>query len=559
MIKVLEDRIKVAAQSYYENGKAIMTDYDFDKLVDSLKAIDPNNKLLTTPGFGYDTSKVGRKEVYHEDKLYSINLKIKDYEEFKSYFNNLKDQGYLLQMIQPKFDGISATGYWKNGKLTKLVTRGDGVKGFDIKNNVNLDGMDGLIKNGSARFEICMSWENWKKYYNIEENPSPRNLVAGICSKLNPEPWEKEIAHPILLDGTVLEKKFIRTPKLLMIEDVKDELPKCDYPTDGYVIKYVDVNGTLQVYAFKPQNEMRETEIVDITWQEGNTGKLTPVLSIKPINLSGAAISRVTGNSMSMMENLGTGIGAKVKVFRSGEVIPCIGEVLERSEDFNLPDYDFRKGAHIYRDISINLAKKFIYMLQDLKHFGGSLSDKIINQEEISTYSDVVSFICKSTGNQLEGYTEHELDLISKALNMVKNYSYQDLIAGLNIPNIGYSAIDKIIKGEKLPVHSQESWGKVKDNLETFMIDYLGLINFYFPIKVEEKRETKGKVVITGKHAMKRSEMESKLRDKGYEIQDGVNKDTDYLIIADINSNSSKAKKARELGTKLISSIEELI
>ena len=76
---------------------------------------------------------------------------------------------------------------------------------------------------------------------------------------------------------------------------------------------------------------------------------------------------------------------------------------------------------------------------------------------------------------------------------------------------------------------------------------------------IEEKVEVKGKVAITGKHQMKRKEMEEIVRSKGYEVQGGVNKETNFLIIADVNSTSSKAKSARKFGVKLLSTVEELI
>lgn len=561
----LVNKIKEASQAYYENGKAIMTDADFDKLVEDLRSVDPDNEILHKPGFGYDTSKVGRREVYHEGKLYTIDLKIKDFDEFKRYCKSIKDQGFT-QYIQPKFDGISGTVYYKDGKITKVVTRGDGIKGFDIKNNINLESLEGLIENGSVRIEVCISWEDWKKNYDIEENPSPRNLVAGICSKLQVEDWERKIAKPIILDvteneiGTKLfmgfEQEFGR---LLSIDEVDDKLPKEDFPTDGYVIKYWDSDDNMNVYAFKPSNEMAETVIEDIIWQEGNTGKLTPVLQIKPIKLSGATISRVTGNSMAMMENLGTGIGAKVKVFRSGEVIPCIGEVLERSENFNLPQFDYRKGAHIFREININISKKVVYMMTNLKHFGWSLTEKIMEMEGVDNLYDLGIFI-ENVDNMTSSdyYTAHEIKLMKDALNLIRGYSYQQFVVGLNLPNIGWSAVNKIVKKEKLPIPAEKTWSKVESIVHKVK-DSLQLgFGFDLRISVEKKVESIGKVVITGKHEMKRSEMEEKLREMGYEIQGAVNKDTDYLIIADINSNSSKAKKARSLNVRLVS-FEELM
>ena len=131
-----------------------------------------------------------------------------------------------------------------------------------------------------------MSWENWKCNYDVEQNLSPRNLITGILGKLQPNDWEIEIAHVIVLD-TNIEIGSTFNPAGLnfaeVLDTIENKLPEVEYPTDGYVIKNID-----GLFAFKPMSEFAETTIKDIVWQKGNTGKMTPVLHIEPVKLSGA-------------------------------------------------------------------------------------------------------------------------------------------------------------------------------------------------------------------------------------------------------------------------------
>ena len=142
--------------------------------------------------------------------------------------------------------------------------------------------------------------------------------------------------------------------------------------------------------------------------------------------------------------------------------------------------------------------------------------------------------------------------MILDGISAIEGIEYKvDFINLLNLPNIGYSACMKIVKGEKLPVHSQESWNKYEYNVNNLISE----IEYWNKLEMEpypEVQASKGNVVITGKHEMKRSEMEAIITEMGFTNQGAVNKDTNFLIIADVNSTRSKAKKARELGVKLI-------
>ena len=398
-VKELEKKIKEASQAYYGSGEAIITDREFDILVDELKELDPNNELLKNIGYGFEPNNSKLKKVFHEYPMYTIDLKYKDIESIDAFIEKYKKRNYIL--IQPKFDGVSATAYINKGKVSKVVTRGDGTKGFDITKKIDTNF---ILKScpenftGYIRMEICMSKGDFNLYYDPKANPSPRNLVAGIVNKLNPEDWELRILKPIILDVVDMDNnsEVISYYKSIQIDVGK--LPELEYPTDGYVIKVINQLGKMiHICAYKPVGDSAETVIRGVEWQLGKTGKYTPVLQVDLVNLSGANISKVTGNSYRMMKELGTGIGARVEIIRSGEVIPKIENVLERSEEFNLPSDIEVIGAHIYdKNHEIDIRERLISSLTWTKGFGWNLRTTVLEQmpEEIHLL-DICELIIK--------------------------------------------------------------------------------------------------------------------------------------------------------------------
>lgn len=552
IVKELEDVIKIASQAYYGSGEAIMTDREFDDLVERLKNLDPDNELLKKVGFGFEPNGKLRK-VFHEYPMYTIDSKHKDLENIDIFISGYGPYNYIL--IQPKYDGVSATAYVKNGKVTKVVTRGDGEKGFDITDKVNIEY---LVETkypkltGYVRMEICMSKLNYSKYYDPKVNPSPRNLVAGIVNKLKPEDWELRILEPVVLDVVSMpECKIISYHKSIQIEAGK--LPETPYGTDGYVIKAINPEGRMiAICAYKPIGESAETTVRSIEWQLGQTGKYTPVLNIDTITLSGANISRVTGNSYRMMKELGTGVGARVEIIRSGEVIPKIENVLERSDILNLPDNIDIIGAHIYdKSHEVDTRERLISSLTWTKGFGWNLRTLLLEQmpEEISQF-DIVEWL-----DDLKGLTDHQRSLVDKALNELHRRSYIDFIDSMNLPNLGRSNITKILQNQRPNKLAEETWCRYQNNIRELAIS-LGIDTEF---KAEEPKEFKGKIAITGKFDKPRKEIEQEIISLGFEPTDSVKSDTSYLLISDLNSTSSKAKKARELGIKLIQSVDDIV
>lgn len=368
----LERNIPKYAKAYYESA-AIISDYEFDQLVDRLRELKPNSAILHTPGWGY--KQTGNK-LKHKYQIVKSLDKCRTWDEIPDRFKN-KDIA-----LSPKLDGLTGVFYYEKGKLVRAITRGNGQEGKDITDKAMIIvGNEIKDKNftGGVRGELEIPNENWEiikdKY---PEAKNARNLCAGWINSKEYDPEEIELIHFITYKITgqendtdadmtlskfdvidwladnfedaipkVVEKDFnINTFNQNFMENVFMEFKKkLDYELDGIVISDMNViydkNSYSYIYdecAFKFAAEEKETTINNIAWELSRTQRYVPVLEIEPVELSGATVQNVTGNNAKYLVDNGLGVGAVISVCRSGEVIPKHMSTLEPA-DANLPTH----------------------------------------------------------------------------------------------------------------------------------------------------------------------------------------------------------------------------
>ena len=196
---------------------------------------------------------------------------------------------------------------------------------------------------------------------------------------------------------------------------------------------------------------------------------MTPVLNVNEVLVSGAYVSRVTANSLRFLESHKAGVGSVIKIKRSGEVIPCLVEVVVPSEIYNIPEGCVVKGAHLYQGIEVRVFERLVEsMANTVLNFGGSLVQKLKDHYFVKGVSDWRAFYDMRTQYRFyKEFTDHEKDLIKQGFYAIDSMMYySELIARCNLPDIGDSAIGKIIRGEKLPSHIQASWDKYGRRVE---------------------------------------------------------------------------------------------
>lgn len=404
---------------------------------------------------------------------------------------------------------------------------------------------------------------------------------------------------------TVFHKVVNKNNILDTIEWYAKDVVSNDYPSDGLVLMFNDIKyglslGTTSKFprnalAFKWQDETAVTTLRDIEWSPSRTGLINPVAIFDTVELEGTNVSRASLHNISIMEDLKIGIGDKIKVFKANMIIPQVEENLTKSNTFKTPSKCPVCGSKTI--IKNNDGVKTLFCdnpdcaIKNIKGFENFVSRNCMNIEGISIatietfiemgfikeYADLYKLDKhKDKIVSLDGFGEKSYNNLIDAVNKSRDTECYRVINSLGILGIG-AANAKI-----LSKHFEDDIGKLRkaDIDELTEIDEIGpilakSIKDYFSdkknIKIVDdlldevsikKIKKKGNLkldgmtfVITGslENYENRDELVKVIEDNGGKSSSSVSKNTTYLINNDVNSNSSKNKKAKELGVKIIS------
>ncbi|MBT8351275.1 MAG: DNA ligase, partial [Deltaproteobacteria bacterium] len=345
-IKTLVESLKKYNKAY-RSGKPLISDLEYDGLVEKLKGFDPDHPFLQS----IEPEKFkGKREIRHPVPMLSTEKAYTDVEleRFVARVTKEADKIGIKKIafkVTAKLDGLAGRD---DGKI--FATRGNGEVGYEISSafekGVIPVGGRGL---GIGEIVIVNSYFNAHLSHQFEH---PRNMVVGIVSSdtLN------EFAQRALEDKQVVFVPYITLPawegsgdELLKHREkiISDLISKTDYPTDGVVAETTHdeikkhMGATAHHYrwqiAIKKKGETAVTVVEGITWQVGRTGNITPVLEVTPTRLSGATIRRVTGHHAGLIQKHHVGIGCQIEIVRSGEVIPKLEKVIRKSNQFSIP------------------------------------------------------------------------------------------------------------------------------------------------------------------------------------------------------------------------------
>lgn len=385
--KELTELLIKASSSYYNDGISLMSDLEFDKKMEELKAMETASGIVypgsPTQNVGAIIKVDGLKSVRHEQPALSLD-KVK----YANVTDLEKWLGDKEGVVSWKMDGLTIVLTYDNGKLTQAVTRGDGVEGKDVTHNaVFFEGIPKTIEYPGhlvVRGEAVMTYAEFERVNaeagGIYENP--RNLAAATVQMLNanesrkrkisfyafelvsPEPEARILAvefkgalRPYVSSFNIsLFKERMSLLNALGFQTVsigfgvtaenviavvgrwEEQLHEgLSFPTDGLVITYDDLlygwglgstgHHPRWAMALKWTDETEDTYIRDVEWSVGKTGVITPVAVFEPVRLgAGSTITRASLHNVSMMESLKVRIGAKTGVYLANMIIPQITE-----------------------------------------------------------------------------------------------------------------------------------------------------------------------------------------------------------------------------------------
>lgn len=600
MLEEIVNKI-IEANYLYRIGSPIMSDFEYDNLVDELRSIDPDNELLNMVGFSVDEDRKRKLPI----PMFSMN-KIKTIQDILDWFR-LKNIPKCSQLvITPKFDGLSLCVSENNLEAT---TRGNGLYGQICDQHYEL--MKNKF-NGEKVFtytygEVMMSKKTFTDKY-ADEFANPRNFVAGLLN--SPDARESLSDCEFIKYGAIPAKGFNFDFK----SDILDILNKCqetqvkyhltnldniseelliklfhdwsvDYEIDGLIIEVNDLslqdklgretssNNPCWARAFKHESfeQKAESEVISISWNISKQGLLKPILHIKPVKLDGVTVSNVTGNNARFVKDMGLGVGAKVVVKRSGMVIPLIVDVLEKV-DFVMPNI----GVEIdWTESGIELQtlvetddqklKKNIAFFQILE--ADYVSEGIVTQLWDAGYKTIESIL------NLKQSDLEKIDRFGKRKSQIVYNSIQKCISNVELSKLqhatgmfkGLGSL-RLVKLEHFKAKPTiEDVMKIEGFAETSAKSYVDSYDSFFefiknlPITIKENIEVgdtlNGKTfVFTG---VRLPDVEKIIISNGGKIGTAVSKNSSYLVMKSKNSGSSKEKKALELGIEILE-VDEL-
>ena len=411
---------------------------------------------------------------------------------------------------------------------------------------------------------------------------------------------------PDIISSAELEESIFR------LKNLADDLY---YPIDGLVFSYNDIKYGLDQgmtghhpnhsIAFKFGDDTYETVLRDIEWSTSRTGQVNPVAVFDMVDLDGAETTRATLHNVSVMKNLELGIGDTITVYRANQVIPKVDDNLTRSNTYVYPDVcpscgeklEIRKDGIaevlfcVNDDCPAKILSKFVHFVSkhgmNIDGLSESTLEKLIDRGYITKYADLYHLEdCAKQIQGMDGFGKKSYEKLIKSIEKSREVKLENLLVALGIPLIGRTAsktISKYFKGDWNKFIEAVTSGMDFTELEDFgdsmnqsLYDFADQLNHHYSEQlyyklfdelefIEEEEPTvvendfiNGKTFcVTGKfETMKRSDIEKIITDRGGKLSGSVSKKTDYLLTNESDSGSSKAKKAKELGTPIMSESE---
>ena len=631
----LVELLNKASRSYYQDAQEIMSNYEYDRLYDELQDLEKELGITLsnspTVNVGYEVVSELPKE-RHESPMLSLD-KTKEVEELKNFVGSQK------VLMSWKMDGLTIVLTYRDGKLYKAVTRGNGEVGEVVTNNAKV--FKNVPVQIAYRGELILRGEAVIGYHDFEKineeiedvdakYKNPRNLCSGSVRQLNNQITAKRnvMFYAFTLvqaDGVdfqnsrACQMEWLKAQGFTTVEyhmvtrdTVEDEVAKFsseisknDFPSDGLVLSYDDIAYGRSLgrtakfprdsYAFKWQDEIRETILREIEWSPSRTGLINPVAIFDPVELEGTTVSRASVHNISIMEELELGIGDKIEVYKANMIIPQIAENLTRSGVKDIPERcPVCQGETKIRQVGNAKAlycmnpecqakhvKAFaLFVSRDALNIEGlseATLEKFISRGYIHTFADIFHLDrYKDEIQRMEGFGEKSYRKLIESVKKARTTTLPRVVYSLGIAGIGLANAKVICRELKYDVEAllmvtEEELNEIQGVGEVLAKAFTGYFsdakhveNFrklLEELTIPEETSTKKQIfegvnfVITGSvtHFANRGEVKELIESLGGKVTGSVTSKTNYLINNDVTSTSSKNKKANELGIPIIS------
>ncbi len=634
-MKELVDQLNEARKFYYAKDREVMSNLEYDKLYDELENLEKETGVIRanspTQQVGYEAA-VELPKVRHESPMLSLG-KTKDVETLRAFIDGHKT------LLSWKMDGLTVVLTYRDGSLSKAVTRGNGVIGEVVTANARV--FENLPVKIPYQGELVLRGEAFITYSDFAKINSelmgvdakyknPRNLCSGSVRQLNNEVTAKRHVHffaftLVKADGVdfqnsrlyqmnwLKDQGFETVEERVVTSETLDEamdyfstqVLNNDFPSDGLVALYDDIaygdslGSTAKFprnsFAYKWADEQAETTLTEIEWSPSRTGLINPIAIFDPVELEGTTVSRASVHNVSILKGQQLGIGDKIMVYKANMIIPQIAANITKSGNVRVPDTCPACGekAEISAISGIETlvcgnpkcpAKQMkaftLFTSRDALNIEG-LSEatlkKFMAHGMIHDFGDIFELDqYKDKIKSMDGFGEKSWNRLWKGIIKARHTTLPRLIYGLGIPNVGAAnaklicldlgqdleavrnadadrlsqvpGIGRVIAGSFVKYFENEENQKNLDHL----LQHLD----FEEISVSSEQKLSGQnFVITGslEHFENRNELKTLIEEQGGKMTGTVTSKTNYLINNDIDSNSSKNRKAKQLNIPILS------
>ncbi len=664
-IEALRDVLRFHEYRYYILNDPLISDPEYDQLFKSLEKIEAEHPSLLTansptqrvakgltkdfPTVQHLVPMLSLDNSYNADDLIDFDRKARE-------ITGLKEIEYC---VEPKFDGGSISLIYEDDQLTRGATRGNGVEGDDVTTNIkqirsiplSAKFSDFGIQQIEIRGEVLINKNNFAKYnqqlidQGLPPLANPRNAAAGTLRIKDPKEVSKRSLEAFVYnvsDFTLLPKKTLpaklkthsgalellwetgfRSPQkekkvLKGINDVilyctkfeatRDDLP---YEIDGMVIKVNDTelqdmmgmttHHPRWAIAYKFKARQATSKLLNVEFQVGRTGSITPVAKIKPVPIGGVTVGSISLFNEDIIKDKDLMIGDAVLVERAGDVIPYIVKSLAELRTGNEKKINFPKvcpvcdsklfkeeGEAVWRCINIECAAQVVERIihfvskdaMDIRGFGDANVRKFYELGLLKDIPGIYELDFDKIGS-MEGFGKKSIDNLRQAIDNSRQQPLHRLIFGLGIRFVGETTAKTLAHAVHhlldLKKYSQEDLL----NLEDIGPKVAGSITHFFSnadnIAMLQKLENMGlqlknekKVYASGGNlagltflftgtmpTLKRSDAETMVEENGGKLTGSVSSKLNYLVVGE--DAGSKLEKAKKINTvKIISEADFL-
>ena len=632
-----------AAHAYYVMDDPIISDMQYDKLYDELKALEAetNTVMPDSPTIRVgDATLESFAQHRHISPLWSMD-KVQSMEELDAWVTRtekLAEKENLQYYLEYKFDGLTLNLTYRDGELVQAATRGNGVVGEAILPQARTIHTlpktipyKGLLE---VQGECIMRLSTLEKYNKTAKEPlkNARNAAAGALRNLDPAVTASRHLDAFFYQvGTIENPPYDSQPGMLdflrqngfqvspylgsskgredleaCIRDIEQRRGELDWLIDGVVIKVGDYSLREQMgytekfprwaVAYKFKAEEAVTKLLDVTWELGRTGKLTPLAHVEPVDFYGVTVRKATLNNLGDIQRKDVAIGCDVWIRRSNDVIP---EIMGRAGDPKPDERPIEKpeicpacgsrlverGAHLFCMNRETCRPQAVARLahfagreaMDIDGFSEKTAGQLYDQMGVKQPADLYT-LTPMDFLMLDGFKEKKAGNLTDALEKSKHCELDAFLFALGIPNVGrktardlaqrFGTLEKLKEADEAALTAIPDIGDVvaASITEYFsfpennqMIDRLFAAGVH-PAEAQSASDgpfSGMSIVVTGTlPTLSRKQAEDLIRSRGGNAAGSVSKKTAFVVVGE--DAGSKLTKAQNLGIEIIDEAELL-